>query len=149
MSRLTLNRRAKYDYEPLKKYEAGLVLTGREVKSIKSGGAKLDTGHIVPQKGELWLIGANISRYKKDGSKTEYDPLRSRKLLLHKKEIAFLTEKYHEKGLTLIPYSLYTLGNRIKIEFWSARGKKTFEKREKIKERDIKRQNARYSFNDI
>ncbi|MFZ6015346.1 MAG: SsrA-binding protein SmpB [Patescibacteria group bacterium] len=141
---LAQNRKAKFDYECLDKYEAGLELTGQEVKSVREGGAKIDTGHIVIRNGELWLIGANIQPYKKASHIEDYDPARSRKLIMHKKEINQLIGKLSEKGLTAIPFSLYTRGNRIKLEVWLARGKKTHEKRQKLKERDIKRETDRF-----
>ncbi len=144
MPTLAVNRKAKFDYECLDKYEAGLELTGAEVKSIREGGAKIDAGHVVVREGELWLIGANIAPYKKASNIQDYDPSRSRKLLMHKKEIQQLTGKLSEKGLTAIPISLYTRSNRIKVEIWLARGKKTFEKKQKIKERDINRETQRY-----
>ena len=144
MPTLALNRKARHDYECLEKFEAGLVLTGQEVKSIRQGGAKIDAGHIVANQGNLSLIGANISPYKKASSHIDYDPARSRQLLVHKKQLLYLLGKIGEKGLTLIPISLYTRGNRIKLEFWLARGKKTHEKRQKLKERDIKRETDRY-----
>lgn len=144
MPTLAVNRKAKYDYEALDKYEAGLELTGAEVKSIREGGAKIDAGHVVAKGGELWLIGANIAPYKKASNIEDYDPARSRKLLMHRKEINQLTGKLSEKGLTVIPFSLYTRSNRIKLEIWLARGKKTFEKKQKIKERDLSRETQRY-----
>jgi SsrA-binding protein len=139
MPTLATNRKAKFDYERLDSYEAGLVLSGQEVKSIRDGGAKIDTGHIVVRKDELWLIGANIAPYKRVSKLEDYDPAQSRKLLMHKKETKQLIGKLSEKGLTAIPISLYTRGNRIKLELWLARGKKAFEKKQKIKERDINR----------
>lgn len=139
MPTLAVNRKAGFDYERLESFEAGLVLTGQEVKSIRAGGAKIDTGHIIVNKGELWLIGANVAPYKRASNLEDYDPARTRKLILHQKEIRQLIGKLSEKGLTAVPVSLYTRGNRIKLELWLARGKKTFEKKQKIKERDINR----------
>ena len=143
MPTLATNRKAKFDYERLDSFEAGLVLTGQEVKSIRDGGAKIDTGHIVVNKGDLYLIGANIAPYKRVSKLENYDPARSRKLILHKKEIQQLIGKLSEKGLTAVPISLYTRGNRIKLELWLARGKKAFEKKQKIKDRDINRETSR------
>ncbi|MBU2566348.1 SsrA-binding protein SmpB [Patescibacteria group bacterium] len=144
MPTLALNRKARFDYECLEKIEAGLVLTGQEVKSVREGGAKIDTGHIIAHQGNLFMIGANIAPYKKASSHLEHDPARSRQLLIHKKQLLYLLGKIGEKGLTLIPISLYTRGNRIKLEFWLARGKKAHEKRQKIKDRDIQRETDRY-----
>jgi SsrA-binding protein len=140
---LAVNRKAKFEYERLDSYEAGLELTGQEVKSIRDGGAKIDTGHIIAKKNELWLIGANIAPYKRASNLKDYDPQRTRRLLLHNKQIKQLMGKLSEKGLTAIPVSLYTRGNRIKLELWLARGRKAFEKRQHIKERDIKRETQR------
>lgn len=145
MPTLATNRKIGYDYEALEKFEAGLSLEGWEVKSVREGGAKLEGAHIVPHKGNLVLLGAHIAPYKKASKQTPVDPLRSRPLLLHTKEIRYLIGKTQEKGLTLVPYSIYTRGQRIKVEFWLARGKKTFEKREKIKQRDLDR-DARRNF---
>lgn len=149
MPTLATNRKAHYDYEKLESFEAGLGLTGAEVKSVRDGGAKIDAGHIVLSHGRLWLIGANIAPYKKASSLLPHDPLRSRALLIHKKELRYLSGKLSEKGLTCIPISLYTRGNRIKAEFWLARGKKAYEKREKIKERDLGRQFRKYDDRDL
>lgn len=144
MPTLAVNRKAKFDYEALDKFEAGLELTGAEVKSIRDGGAKIDTGHIVVKDDNLWLIGANIAPYKRAAKIDDYDPMRTRKLLMHKKEIKQLMGKLSEKGLTAVPISIYTRGNRIKLELWLARGKKAFEKKQKIKERDINRETNRF-----
>ena len=143
MPTLATNRKAKFDYERLDSYEAGLVLTGQEVKSIRDGGAKIDAGHIVVRNDELWLIGANIAPYKRASKIEDYDPAQSRKLLMHKKETQQLIGKLSEKGLTAVPISLYTRGNRIKLELWLARGKKAFEKKQKIKDRDVNRETNR------
>jgi len=144
MLTLAANHKAHYNYERLESFEAGLSLTGQEVKSIRHGGAKIDAGHVTLRTGRLWLIGVNIAPYKKATHIQHYDPVRTRELLLHKKEIMYLASKLGEKGLTLIPVSLYTRGNRIKAEIWLARGKKSYEKREKIKNRDIRRETERW-----
>jgi SsrA-binding protein len=143
MPTLATNRKARFNYERLDSFEAGLVLTGQEVKSIRNGGAKIDAGHIIVNKGELWLIGVNIAPYKRASKLEDYDPAQSRKLIMHKKEIRQLIGKLSEKGLTAVPISLYTRGNRVKLELWLARGKKAFEKKQKIKERDINRETNR------
>ncbi len=149
MPNYATNRKIGYDYESLEKFEAGLALEGWEVKSVREGGAKLEGSHIVPHKGNLTLIGAHIAPYKKASSQTPVDPLRSRQLLMHAKELRYLIGKTQEKGLTLVPYSIYTRGHRLKIEFWLARGKKKFEKREKIKQRDLDRDARRNFDNDL
>lgn len=149
MPTLSTNRKAGFDYERLEEFEAGLVLTGQEVKSIREGGAKIEASHIILQGGKLRLIGAVISRYKKASAQSPHDPERTRDLLLNAKEIRYLAGKLGQKGLTLIPISLYTRGQRIKVGFWLARGKKTFEKRQKIKERDLDREIRRFQKDDL
>ncbi|MHB8830720.1 MAG: SsrA-binding protein SmpB [Patescibacteria group bacterium] len=144
MPTLATNRKAGFNYEKLEEFEGGLVLTGQEVKSIREGGAKLDAAHIIIQGGQPRMVGAVISRYKKASSLSPHDPERTRNLLLNAKEIRYLTGKLGEKGLTLVPISIYTRGHRIKIGFWLARGKKTFEKRQKIKSRDLDRETKRF-----
>lgn len=145
MKILAQNKRAKFDYDILETFEAGIELFGFEVKSAKMGHVNLGGSYVVIQptgpknKLEAWLINAYISPYKPAG-KIKYDPKRSRKLLLHRKEIDYLFGKQKEKRLTLIPISLYTQNSRIKLEFGVGRGKKKFEKREKIKEREAARE---------
>jgi SsrA-binding protein len=144
MPTLATNRKAGYDYERLEEFEGGLSLTGQEVKSIRDGGAKIDASHIIIQGGCPKLIGAVIARYKKASAQSPHDTERTRNVLLSAKEIRYLTGKLGQKGLTLVPYSLYTRGQRIKIGFWLARGKKAFEKRQKIKDRDLDRETKRF-----
>lgn len=136
---LATNKKANYDYEILKSFEAGLVLTGQEVKSAKKGNAKLKGAYVVISNDEAYVINMHIPKYNKAGSLQDYDPYRSRKLLLNKKELNFLIGKKNEKGLTLVPTKMYTKFGRIKLEFGVARGKKKFEKKEAIKKRDIDR----------
>jgi SsrA-binding protein len=139
MPTLATNKRARYEYEILDTYEAGLVLLGHEVKSVRAGNIKLDGAHVAVRRGSAWLIGAHIDPYQKAGTKKEHDPYRSRKLLLHKREVNHLAGKVEQKGLTFVPISVYTKGSKIKLSFALARGKKKFEKRETIKKRDIER----------
>lgn len=134
------NRKARHDYELLEKYEGGLVLTGAEVKSVREGGAKLAGAYVRPLGGELWLVGARIAPYSKQAKKEGYEPEASRKLLVSKQELRLLIGKIQQKGLTLVPFSLYSSGRRIKLSFALCRGKKTHDKREKLKERDAMRQ---------
>lgn len=137
-----INKQAKFDYEILDKFEAGLVLNGAEVKSVKSGQINLKGSYVTIKhlpKVELYLINAHISKYKPAGVQPDYEPTRSRKLLLHKKEINKLTGILKQKGLTLVPIRVYTKHNRIKLEFGIGRGKKKFEKKESIKNRETKR----------
>lgn len=140
MDDLASNDRARYDYELLEKLEAGLVLTGQETKSAKTGHLKLKGAHVAFTRGEAMLIGAHIARYPKAGPLPDYDPERSRKLLLHKRQLDRLRGKREEEGLTIVPLRAYMVGGRIKIEIAVARGKKQYEKRESIKKRDIDRQ---------
>lgn len=137
---LATNDRARYDFELLDKMEAGLVLSGHEVKSAKTGHMKLKGAHVAFTRGEASLVGAHIARYPKAGPLPDYDPDRSRKLLLHKRELEKLRGKREEDGLTIVPLRAYMKAGRIKIEIAIARGKKQFEKRESIKKRDLDRQ---------
>ena len=144
MSILSHNKKAKFDYELLEKYEAGLVLLGHEVKSIRGANVNINNAYIsIRTKGkstELYLIGANIPLYNLADPKIEYRPDRDRKLLLNKHEIVSLIGKTQIKGLTLIPLKIYTKRGLIKLEFALARGRKKYDKRELIKKRDLDRQ---------
>lgn len=133
------NRKARFEYETLESFEGGLSLTGNEVKSIREGMAKLDGAYLKVIRGQLKLIGCHIPPYSKQGQHEGYDPDRTRVVLVHKKERRFFIGKTAEKGLTLVPFSLYASGRRIKIGFGLCRGRKTHDKREKLKERDVMR----------
>jgi len=133
------NKKAYHDYEILEEIEAGIVLKGFEVKSIKQGKASLKGARVVVRGNEAFLIGANVPPYQASNTPKDYDPERARKLLLHKKEIAKLIGKEQQKGLTLPALSLYNKGGLVKLKFAVARGKKKFDKRESIKKRDIER----------
>ncbi len=133
------NKKAYYDYEILKTYEAGVVLFGFEVKSIKSGKTSLKGARVVIRGGEAFLIGASISPYQVANTPKDYDPERARKLLLNKKELNELIGKEQQKGLTFPALSWYNKRGLIKLEFAEARGKKKYDKREKIKRRDSER----------
>ena len=137
---LAKNPRAKFDYEILETLEAGLVLTGQEVKSARAGNLSLKGAHAVLAKNELWLLNMHIGAYKKAGVLGNYDPTHSRRLLIHKSELKKLIGTLQSKGLTLIPVSVYTSGRRLKVELGLARGKKKHEKRETIKKRDVDRE---------
>ena len=139
MSNLVINRRAKYDYNILEKFEAGLVLAGYEVKAIKKGHMSLKGSYVTIKDKEAWLINSLISPYQPKNMPEDYNSARSRKLLLHKKEIAVLINRKQGKGLTLVPLRVYTKHNRIKLEFALGQGKRKTDKREKIKEREDKR----------
>ena len=133
------NRKAHFDYEILDTFEDGLVLSGAEVKSIKNGRMNLTGSYINFHNSELYLIGAFIAPYQPKNQPADYDPSRSRKLLLRKKEIVSLIGKIKPKGLTLIPLKAYNKGRRIKLEFAAARGKKQYDKREVIAKRETAR----------
>jgi len=137
---IATNERARYDYEILDTVEAGLVLTGQEAKSAKTGGMKLKGAHVVFHGGEAFLLNSHISKYPKAGKLEEYDAERSRKLLLRKPELARLRGKTEEEGLTIVPIRAYLKRGRVKVEIAVARGKKQYEKREAIKKRDAERQ---------
>lgn len=134
-----VNRRASWDYQILEKFEAGMVLTGPEVKSMKNGHLKLEGAFVRIKDNEAWLYNAHIHPYP-FARKQEYDPTRPRKLLLHKKELLKLQQRLSQKSLTIVPISCYTKRNKIKLEIGLARGKKKYEKRETIKRRDIERE---------
>lgn len=130
------NKKALFDYEIIEKYEAGIVLIGQEVKSIKLNQIDLKGSYVIPRKNELYLIGCHVPPYQPLNIK-DYFPERDRKLILRKKEIQYLIGKSKQKGLTLVPLKVYTRGALIKIEIGVARGKKAPDKRDTIKKRDI------------
>jgi len=133
------NRRARHDYHLLERVEAGLVLTGTEVKSLREGRANLRRAYADPRDGELWLVGAHISAYEQ-GSMGQHEPERDRKLLLHRREIDRLAEQVNEKGLTLVPMRLYFKDGRAKVELAVARGKERRDRRRELAKRDADRQ---------
>ena len=135
---VTTNRKARHDYEILDTYEAGIVLTGTEVKSLRQGNANLSDSYAILKNGELWLLGMHISPYDQ-GSYANVDPLRNRKLLLHKKEILKLSGRISSKGLTLIPLRVYFTHNIVKILLGIGRGKREYDRRDDIKKRDAER----------
>lgn len=137
------NPRANFDYEILETIEAGIVLEGFEVKSIKNGRAQIKGTHVKIINNEPYLIGATISPYQPANTPPEYDPQRSRKLLLSKKQIAGLVGTSQAHGLTLIPLKLYEKRGRVKVLVGIARGKKKYDKREFIKKKDIQRAKKR------
>ena len=132
------NRKAKYDYEIIDTIEAGIVLTGTEIKSIRNGKANLKDSYATIKNGEAVLINMHISPYEQ-GNNFNHSETRTRKLLLHKKEILKLNDKIHMEGFTLVPIKLYFKGRVAKILLGIAKGKKTYDKREAIKKRDIER----------
>jgi SsrA-binding protein len=132
------NRRARHDYHLLDRYEAGIVLTGTEVKSLRDGRASLQQAYADVRGGEAWLVGAHISVYEQ-GNIANHDPDRDRKLLLHKKELASLAGKVTQRGLTLVPTKLYFKNGRAKVELALARGKEQRDKRRDIAQREATR----------
>jgi SsrA-binding protein len=150
MPTIAYNKRANFDYEILEKFEAGLVLRGHEVKSVRTGHVSLKGSYItfknqskIGKLPEAFLINAHISLYKHAGRMDGYDPLRSRKILLKKREIEKLMGKKKEQGLTLVPIKIYTKQSLLKLEFGIGRGKKKYDKREDIKKKDIERSTRR------
>ncbi|MQA11218.1 MAG: SsrA-binding protein SmpB [Pseudonocardiaceae bacterium] len=136
------NRRARHDYTILDTYEAGLVLVGTEVKSLRDGKASLADAFATVDDGEVWLRGVHIPEYVQ-GTWTNHEPRRHRKLLLHRGEIAKLVGKTKESGLTLVPLSLYFKDGKVKVELALAKGKRTYDKRQALAKRDAEREIAR------
>ena len=136
-----INRKANYDYEIIDTYEAGVVLTGTEIKSIRLGRITLKDSYAIIKNNEIFLLNVHISSYEQ-GNRFNHDELRTRKLLLHKKEIVKLKEKIDKEGFTIIPLKLYFVKGKVKILLGLAKGKKNYEKREPIKKKDIERQIA-------
>lgn len=137
------NRRAHYDYTVVSRYEAGVVLCGWEVKSIRAGRLQLNQSYIILRNGEVWLIGAQITPLASASSHVNPDPIRSRKLLLQRKEIDKLSGKVAQRGLTLVPLTAYWCKNKVKIAFALATGKKLADKREDDKKKDWTKQKQR------
>lgn len=134
------NRKARHDYDILESFDGGLELLGHEVKSIRDGGARLAGSYIGFRGNELWLIGVHVSVYSKAGKMDFYNPTRDKKILLRRQELNSLIGKIQQKGLTLVPLSLYSRGRHIKLSFGLCRGRKSYDKREKLKKRDIERE---------
>lgn len=138
------NRRARHEYHILESMEAGLALTGTEIKSIRQGGISLNEAYARVRDGELWLLGMHVPQYK-EGSFSNHEPNRPRKLLLHKEQISRLGQRAAEKGLTLVPLRLYFTRGKAKVEIGLARGKKLWDKREASTKRDVEREIARHT----
>lgn len=143
MPSLLENKKAYFNYEVLEKYEAGLELLGLEVKSLRNKNGNISGARVLIRGNEAFIVGMDIPPYQPNNTPKDYQRERTRRLLLQKKEIASLSGSADKKGLTIIPISVYIKGNRIKIEIAVVRGKKKFEKREKIKKRDIEREIGR------
>jgi len=139
MATYAQNKKVLFNYEILDKFEAGISLLGIEVKSLKTKHGSLDGAHVIVRGGEVFLVGANIPPYQPANTTKDYDPERPRKLLLTKKEIFELSKVERKKGLTIVPISVYNKGNKLKLGFGIARGKKKHDKRETIKKRDTER----------
>jgi SsrA-binding protein len=133
------NKRARFDYELLDLYEAGLVLTGTEIKSIRAGRANLQRSYVQQRDGELWLVDAHISPYE-HGHRDNHEPTRPRKLLLHRRQISQIIEALTQKGLTVVPMRLYLKDGLAKLEVALARGKAKYDKRATLAKRDAERQ---------
>jgi SsrA-binding protein len=134
------NRKVYFNYEILEKYEAGIELSGVEVKSVRAGRMSLEGAFVIVRGGECFLINANVPPYQTNNTPKEYDPLRNKKLLLTKKEIRELVDSGNNKSLTIVPISVYNKGRKIKISIALAKGKKKFDKRETIKKRETDRE---------
>lgn len=135
---LVSNRRATYNYEILETFEAGIALQGTEIKSLRDNGGSLQEAYVKVINNELWLVGCNISHYR-FGNIHNHEEQRDRKLLMHQREIGRLKVATQEKGQTIIPLAFYLKDGRVKVRIATAKGKKTHDKREAIKERDEKR----------
>jgi SsrA-binding protein len=138
---LASNRKAYHEYFILSKWEAGLVLTGTEIKSLRDGRANLTDAYVLVKSGEAFLLGAHISPYT-HGNRENHDPLRTRKLLLHRREIEKLAAQIVEKGLTVVPLRLYLKNGRAKAEIAVVRGKRVYDKRETEKRKEADREAA-------
>jgi SsrA-binding protein len=139
---LAANRQATFHYEILERHEAGLVLSGTEVKSVRAGKAGLRDSHVMVRGGECWLVNCHIPEYS-PGGRWNHTPLRDRKLLLHKREIEKLAVKVQQKGLALVALRMYMKGARVKCEIALARGKKEWDRRATIREREERREVAK------
>jgi SsrA-binding protein len=140
---LISNRKANFNYEILNKYTAGIELFGYEVKSIKKSQGSLEGAHITVRGNEAYVVGMFIPPYQVNNTPKEYDPNRTRRLLLSRKEILDLAKIEGTKGLTIVPLSVYNKGGLLKLELATARGKKKFDKRETLKKKDTERQTRR------
>jgi SsrA-binding protein len=137
---VTKNRKASHDYHLERTYQAGIVLQGSEIKSIRANNINLREGFVQPRDGELWLVGVHISPYEQGRIFGHSDPVRPRKLLLHKKEIAQILDQSRERGYTIIPTMVYLERGRAKVEIALAKGKKLYDKRDALAKRDSDRE---------
>lgn len=139
---IATNRKANFEYEILSRYEAGIVITGTEVKSLREAKVNLQEAYGRIINDEVWIINSHINEYR-FGNINNHEPLRNRKLLLNKKEIRKIKQMLQEKGLTLVPLKIYFKGSLVKVEIGIARGKKLYDKRESIKKREVERKLSR------
>ena len=137
---LVEHKKARFDYEVLEEYEAGIELLGHEVKSLRAHHGKLEGSHVIVRGGEAHIIGMSVPPYQPKNTPKEYDPARTRKLLLTKKEIAALAVFEGQKGLTIIPLSVYNKQSKLKVRIAVARGRKKYDKRAVLKQRDTERE---------
>jgi len=138
------NRKARHDYFIDETVEAGIALTGSEIKSVRAGGVNLRESYVRVERGEAWLLNSHISAWTHSSAFFNHEPTRPRKLLLHRNEIEHLRGKVEQKGLTLVPLKLYFVKGRAKLEVAVAKGKKLYDKREALAERDSQREMERY-----
>lgn len=139
---VAVNRKALHDYEILERFEAGLVLTGTEIKSIRLGRANIREAYARPEGGEFWLVNAHIAQYPA-GNRNNHEPTRPRKLLLHRAQIRELQRAVDQRGLTVVPLALYLKRGMAKVELGLARGRRRYDKRQAIAHREAERQMAR------
>jgi SsrA-binding protein len=137
-----VNKKAYFDYFVVEDFVAGLVLTGSEVKSLRRGDVNFNDGYIIFKDGELFIKNMRIAQYK-EATYNNHEEMRDKKLLLTKKEITKISKSYDEKGITVIPLEIFTLKNRFKIKLGICRGKKNYDKRESIKQKDLEREYQR------
>lgn len=142
IANIAQNRKARHEYEIIQTYEAGIVLTGTEVKSVRQNKLNMSDGYAVIRNSEIWLINVHINEYTQ-GNRNNHDPLRDRKLLLNLSEIRKIRFRVEEKGFTLVPLAFYLKNGRVKVELALARGKKSYDKREAIAKKDFQRSEER------
>ncbi len=134
------HKKARLNYEVLEEFEAGLELHGHEVKSIRNKHGKLEGSHVIIRGGEAYIVGMSVPAYQPANTPKEYEPERTRKILLTKKEIASLSTFEGQKGLTIVPLTVYNKGSKLKVRIAVARGRKEYDKRAVLKQRDVKRE---------
>ena len=142
-STLARNKRATHEFSIVETFEAGIALVGTEVKSLRAGKVQLRDGYVRIERGEAWLMQVHISGYEQGNRATNPEPERRRKLLLHRREIEYLDSKVRLQGLTLIPLSMYIVRNHVKLQIGLARGKKLWDKRQDVAQRDARREMER------